>query len=644
MKRKLFFITCCALIIALVTIPSATAQGPTPGGRRAPRAALGTAFTYQGQLKSGGSPYSGSCDLQFGLYDDANAGTQIGTTQTKTATLTNGLFTIPDLDFGAGAFNGDARYLDIQVRCPAGSGSYTPLTPRQQLTPAPYALYASGAPWSGLTGIPAGFADGVDNDTTYTAGTGLSLSGTQFSIASAYQLPQSCSSNQIAKWNGTAWACGADNDTTTFWSLTGNSGTTPGTNFVGTTDNVTLTLRANNVVGWQLAPSGAHTPNVIGGDSRNWVTSGVMGATIGGGASGWPIRVTDNWGVVGGGYNNQAGNNAGTTDDAHFATVGGGAHNTASGWSATVGGGWSNTASGYYATIGGGSGNTASNNFATVSGGAGNTASSYAATIGGGSGNTASGDRATVGGGYNNTASGNYATVPGGVSNSATMSYTLAAGRRARANHDGAFVWADSTNMDFASSANNQFRVRSTGGAAFVLGIDGSGNPTWTCSVSNGGSWACASDRNLKENLTAADGRAVLTRLSRVPIYNWNAKGVDPSVRHLGPIAQDFYAAFGLGNDDKTLSTIDLDGVALAAIQGLYEVVQEQDKRIIHLESQVSELQKQNAMLDARLVAVEQAMGIAKSPMTDLLNNGWIMGVLLIAVVWVGRRRRGGER
>ena len=136
----------------------------------------------------------------------------------------------------------------------------------------------------------------------------------------------------------------------------------------------------------------------------------------------------------------------------------------------------------------------------------------------------------------------------------------------------------------------------------------------------------------------------MLTRLSRVPIYNWNAKGVDPSVRHLGPIAQDFYAAFGLGNDDKTLSTIDLDGVALAAIQGLYEVVQEQDKRIIHLESQVSELQKQNAMLDARLVAVEQAMGIAKSPMTDLLNNGWIMGVLLIAVVWVGRRRRGGER
>ena len=49
-------------------------------------------------------------------------------------------------------------------------------------------------------------------------------------------------------------------------------------------------------------------------------------------------------------------------------------------------------------------------------------------------------------------------------------------------------------------------------------------------------------------------------------------------------------------------------------------------------------------MLDARLVAVEQAMGIAKSPMTDLLNNSWIMGVLLIAVVWVGRRRRGGER
>jgi len=95
--------------------------------------------------------------------------------------VSNGLFTVP-LDFGSAAFTGDARWLEVAVRCPAGSGSYTTLTPRQPLTAAPYALYAKGAPWSGLTGVPAGFADGVDNDTTYTAGTGLTLTGNQFSV------------------------------------------------------------------------------------------------------------------------------------------------------------------------------------------------------------------------------------------------------------------------------------------------------------------------------------------------------------------------------------------------------------------------------------------------------------------------------
>jgi len=67
------------------------------------------------------------------------------------------------------------------VQC-SGDSAYTDLTPRQALTAAPYASYARQAPWSGLSGVPAGFADGVDNDTTYTAGTGLTLSGGQFSL------------------------------------------------------------------------------------------------------------------------------------------------------------------------------------------------------------------------------------------------------------------------------------------------------------------------------------------------------------------------------------------------------------------------------------------------------------------------------
>jgi hypothetical protein len=76
------------------------------------------------------------------------------------------------------------------VRCPTGSGSYTTLSPRQALTPVPYALYATGAHWSGIGGVLIGFADGVDNDTTYTAGAGLTLSDNQFSLSGSYQLPQ----------------------------------------------------------------------------------------------------------------------------------------------------------------------------------------------------------------------------------------------------------------------------------------------------------------------------------------------------------------------------------------------------------------------------------------------------------------------
>ncbi|HXF68556.1 MAG TPA: hypothetical protein VNK89_02010, partial [Thermoflexus sp.] len=158
-------------------------EGVAPSGGVSAQAALGTAFTYQGQLKSGGSPVNGNCDFQFSLWDAASGGTQVGTTQTRTGVaVSGGYFTIPDLDFGAGAFQGDARWLEVAVRCPAGGGSYTTLSPRQALTAAPYALYSKAAPWSGLTGVPAGFADNVDNDTTYTAGTGLTLTGNQFSV------------------------------------------------------------------------------------------------------------------------------------------------------------------------------------------------------------------------------------------------------------------------------------------------------------------------------------------------------------------------------------------------------------------------------------------------------------------------------
>ena len=252
------------------------------------------------------------------------------------------------------------------------------------------------------------------------------------------------------------------------WGLTGNAGTIPGINFIGTTDDQPMEFRVHNARGFRLEPtSGA--PNVIGGYTGNTVTAGFAGATIsGGGESAKPNSVTNDFGTVGGGTLNTAG---------YYGTVGGGIGNTAISY-ATVGGGSYNNASSFTSTVGGGSNNTASGSLATVGGGYGNTAPGDEATVPGGRSNTASGDWGTVAGGSNNTASGNYATVGGGNYNTALGVYSFAAGQRAKANHQGAFVWADSVAADFTSTAANQFLFRASGG----VGV-GTNSPTNALSV-----------------------------------------------------------------------------------------------------------------------------------------------------------------
>jgi hypothetical protein len=231
-----------------------------------------------------------------------------------------------------------------------------------------------------------------------------------------------------------------------YWKLTGNGGTTAGTNFLGTTDNVALEMKVNGARVLRLEP---HTtsPNIVGGHVENNVTSGVYGATIsGGGAAGVGSlnAVTDNYGTVGGGINNRAGDNGGTVSDRPYATVGGGVQNTASGYGSAVSGGFGNSAGGSYSTVGGGTAN-------------------YAFGFG--------------------------ATVAGGRMNTAYGDYSFSSGRRAVnvADHDGVFLFADSNDLNFASIKSNEFAVRATGGVRFVTAIDGSGNPTKKLSIGASG-------------------------------------------------------------------------------------------------------------------------------------------------------------
>ncbi|MBM3840512.1 MAG: hypothetical protein FJ398_21625 [Verrucomicrobia bacterium] len=149
-----------------------------------------------------------------------------------------------------------------------------------------------------------------------------------------------------------------------------------------------------------------------------------------------------------------------------YSTIAGGRKNTASAVNSTVGGGDMNRATGLTSTVSGGFNNQATATESFIGGGVGNTASGDKSTVAGGNGNTASGPRAFVGGGEGNTASGDRSVVPGGLSNTAAGEYSFAAGRRAKANHHGSFIWADNTDTDYGSGAANQFRVRATGGTA----------------------------------------------------------------------------------------------------------------------------------------------------------------------------------
>jgi hypothetical protein len=631
-----------------------------------------TAFTYQGQLVTSSGPVTDTCDFQFMLYNALIGGFPVGGVQTVTETaVTDGVFSV-QLDFGSSHFTGQARWLEIGVRCPAGSGDYDTMSPRQALTPVPYALYALGAPWSGLASVPADLLDG-DDDTTYTSGIGLHLSGTTFGITDTYRLPQGCSDGEIARWNGTAWTC-TDDDVGSGWALTGNAGTTYGPDFIGTTDSVSLTVKVSDTVALRIAPgAGDGTPNIIGGYSGNLIIDTVRGGTIaGGGSSGYINRVTGSYATVGGGRGNQVidwyatiggGENNQSTK---YATVGGGYSNNAADWYATVGGGYGNDAA-YYATVGGGRDNQSAGDYATVGGGGGNDATALHATVGGGSGNNATGGSATVGGGHWNDATAHYATVGGGENNDATDwwatvgggqdnqatgqnatvpggrdnvaggVYSFAAGRRAKANSDGCFVWGDATDADVSCDNDNRWVARASGGVYFYTNA----SLTSGMYLSAGGSaWNAVSDRARKGNLAPVDTQLLLERLSEIPITTWNYKAQDPSILHIGPMAQDFNALVeGLGGEGEDyINSLDADGVALAAIQGLHAQAQDQ-------QAQIEALEEENAVLEARLDALEAAVldgaSAASTPWTDLLARLWpILGLLAVAgsVMW-GKRQ-----
>ena len=125
---------------------------------------------------------------------------------------------------------------------------------------------------------------------------------------------------------------------------------------------------------------------------------------------------------------------------------------------------------------------------------------------------------------------------------------------------------------------------------------------------SGGNAWCSICDRNAKENFSSVDLREVLEHLAKIEITTWNYKSEDPSDRHMSPMAQDFYATFGLGQDERQVSAIDPDGVALAAIQGLCEVLKDKEATIQRQQAEIRELRSRLSRLEA-LFEGKQARG-----------------------------------
>jgi trimeric autotransporter adhesin len=477
MKTK-YLLTVCFIILHSSFILSTHAQG--------------TAFTYQGRLNDGANVANGSYDLSFALFNVVSGAGQVGNTLTNsTIGVSNGLFTVT-LDFG-NQFPGADRWLEIGVR--TNGGTFTTLSPRQKLTPTPYAITAENVtPGAGLSG-------------TYGSAITLSNSANQFT-GSFVGNGASVTNVNAAMFGGLA--------SSNFWQLGGNN--VANGQFLGSLSTFQpLEFRMGGVRALRLELNGDGAPNVIGGSSRNTVTAGVRGAFIGGGGStnyfgsgvSYTNKVSDDFGVVSGGANNTVSCFAGTiggglgnivsgfTSDViavgannviginpEYSAIVGGQSNTNNGNTSTIAGGQNNFISDFSSdsTIAGGSANTINQSGAcaigdgfnnviqinsgtcTIAGGSANTASGQFSAIGGGRFNQSSADYGTVSGGEYNTNSGQFAFVAGGLQNQAAGDFSFAAGRRAKANHDGTFVWADSQNANFSSTGTNQFLIRASGG------------------------------------------------------------------------------------------------------------------------------------------------------------------------------------
>ena len=460
------------------------------------------AIPYQGKLFQDGRPANGSYDLRYSLFNSETLPTPVATLDQAAQGVTNGFFSTA-LDFGPLGVVWDGRdyWLEVLVRTNNSTAGFESLGGRRALLPVPYALFAGKAgELVGMVGN-AKLASGIDAGKITTG----DLAAARLSVGTGHTLTGV----------GASIAGGQQNTVSGDYSFLGG--------------------------GFGNTNSGQGS--FLGGGYGNTV-SGVL-SLLGGGDRN---TVSGPYSFLGGGQLN--------TSSGNHSFLGAGALNTASGNESFLGGGSDNTASGGYSFLGGGYGNTNSGDYSFLGAGYGNTNGGYYSFLGGGSGNTNSGNYSFLGGGQVNTASGLRSMVLGGERNKAQGITSFAAGTRAEALHDGAFVWADSTDAVFPSTVANEFAVRATGGFRLVAAVDGDGVPTHVLTYDASG---------LFINGVPVAMQGLIPTSTRIPGANVTSPKLPASVGASGTIA---------------------DGSVTA-------------------EARIQTLEKQNASLEARVAALE---------------------------------------
>jgi hypothetical protein len=394
---------------------------------------------------------------------------------------------------------------------------------------------------------------------------------------------------------------------------------------LGVNDDRHLNLRVMGFGGFRLIPEGSYRGrvNIMGGSLNNSIRIGARGVTISGGGA--PV-------------------------DTEAPLNGFGPH-LAFGDFSVIGGGLRNQVGTFAAPAG----------FQTVSGGDSNIAFGAYSTVVGGNGNGARGVASTALGGESNYAGGNYSVVMG--RNARVRDATDVGGGDVNGD-EGSFVFADSQGASFVSTGPNQFNIRAAGGVRlhestsqffgnqtrqmlnlwgteygigvqsntlyyrsggqfswFIGGAHCDGQGCWTppggppgtenmrltaSSLLVNGTVVQSSDRGVKENFANVNPKSILAKVASLPISLWNYKADDNKTQHVGPMAQDFKRLFGVGQDDKTIATVDASGVALAAIQGLHALVKEKDAEIARLKEKAKRVDS----LVRDLAAVMKRLGM----------------------------------